>query len=88
MGLMNCPDCRKSISTNAESCPNCGNTKFELRSSKPQWGTCKHCRGTGLDYGGPERCSDCRGTGRARFVFMKDLRTDSEFEYQLWPDQD
>lgn len=33
MGLMNCPDCRREISTQAPTCPNCGRAFATSRRS-------------------------------------------------------
>jgi DnaJ-class molecular chaperone len=68
----NCPECGHIVALSAESCPNCGNTNFEIKTGKIVPLKCWSCDGAGYhinDYHRStgifrERCRYCNGSGR------------------------
>jgi hypothetical protein len=58
MALVPCIDCKKEISDDADTCPNCG--------SPPP--VCMYCRGKGEQDGfwSKKQCTHCKGTGRMK----------------------
>jgi hypothetical protein len=64
MGLMRCPDCSEQISTNARTCPNCGNDNFTVNTGVVKSGRCPWCKGYGGERhrdGSFSTCSACEG---------------------------
>lgn len=57
MALFSCPDCRKQISTDAGTCPNCGCSTFDLPTGQKRRVTCPECKG------GKGSCEECGGWG-------------------------
>lgn len=82
--LVKCPTCGNSISTNADSCPSCGEDDFYITETKPEKNPCNMCnhsgksrtlnRGSGKFESGS--CQYCEGTGiRTSYVTKRFRRT-------------
>ena len=88
MALGKCPECAGSVSTTAEACPHCGNTKFWVATGNRLEVQCSFCKGRGTwhvgDGFGTRPCDECNTTGRVSVDQEKDLRDGSLRDgYQL-----
>ncbi len=48
--ILACPTCKGTISSNATTCPHCGETEFYRLSYSTQYVKCNHCNGSGLVF--------------------------------------
>ena len=83
MSLGPCPECGYQVSSNAESCPKCGNKDFLVRIGTVI-AKCRYCvNGKVEDYSrvGPGKfdttveCSFCKGSSKLEYVEFKDTRS-------------
>ena len=48
--LLICPTCGGKISSNATTCPHCGETEFFRNVTETRFVECEHCNGTGIVF--------------------------------------
>ena len=83
--LGTCPTCGHRISTNARTCPNCGETEFLffLRFSSEPCSLCVDETG-GFRRDRPIVCEACNGSGLQKFEVYLDKRTNEEVKNFVW----
>lgn len=69
-----CPVCGRTVASSAESCPNCGNRDFVVKTGRRLRYVCK-CEGLGTTDSG-DICPNCKGEGLIYVQQKADSRND------------
>ena len=83
--LGKCPTCGEQVSTNAKSCPHCGERKFKEMVRSYHSSACVECLGK-KEISPGYACTRCAGTGlQLKKEAEVDLRTGKESRSQEFP---
>jgi hypothetical protein len=76
MALGKCPVCEGKVSSAAETCPRCGNTRFRVPTGRVISQECVFCGG-GVPFFESNECPSCSGYSHRYYAELRDLRDGS-----------